>query len=643
MIAGSLTDLAMLLLLSTLVLGSAIAVNFALRRRPAELRHLIWVIAFGLLLLVPPASRWLPKIEVSSAPSQLMTDSIATAVDDWIAASPAAPAQESGSLPTAIGPSATAVQKAAGANLHWALVVVAIYSLIAGALLLRLMLVLLNMHRHLSRLAHIEDSSTEALVDELAGDLEVHRDIRLRKDDRQSTPWTWGVLHPVIVVPRGFETWPLRDRRNALVHEIAHIRRLDFVSALLAQICIALYWYQPLAWFAEQARRREAEYASDDRVVELGASPAAYANQLLGIARTIHHPPPPAPAAAMARPGRFLSRVARILDPKARRKAMKRSTKLYAVAAGALLALSLIVLESPSAVSQEDGNVADVGQILNAGPATETELNSALDYLLENGQEDRARSLLVQWLTVPDESFQGCLLCAHLIDQRETSGNAHLKRTTLMSAFGDVEVLAQSQAKPDLLIRLVNVLTAGESDAADNLSIYYLTQARGLGELSDLQKMMAVNLLTRVGQYDAALAMAQEVHDNSASPSFQTQTTQWIRFIEGKQELVTRLERQLSPAEQTVPATYEYMPAYKQAPVYPAEAAERKAEGNVVVEYTVTATGRTRDPVVVSSTDNIFDQSALSSVAAYRYLPRVQNGVPVEVPGVRVKISFRLE
>ena len=642
MILSSLADLATLLLLSTLILGSAAAVNFIFRHRQAALRHLVWVIAFGLLLVVPPASRWLPKIEIPSAPSQWMADSITVAMDEWIATSIVATPRESVSSPAATGSSPAGIQTSTEAGPRWGLVFITIYLLVAGALLLRLFLVLLNVCWRLSRLPDLNVGSAYALVEELTGLLNVRRDIRLRKDDRHSTPWTWGVVRPVIVLPRDFDSWSLRDRRNALMHEIAHIRRLDFASALVARICLALYWYQPLAWFAERSRRREAEYASDDCVMEFGASPSDYATQLLGIARTIQQAPP-APAAAMARPGRFLSRVARILDPNARRKAMKKSTKLYAIAAAALLALAFIVFESPSAVSQEDGNVVDIGQILSAGPTTEAELNAALDFLLENGQEDRAQSLLVQWLTVSDDSFRDCVLCARLIDQRENSANARLKRTTLMSAFGEVEALARSQAKPDLLIRLVNVLANGESRAADDLSIYYLTQARALGELSDTQKVMAVNLLTRIGQYDAALTLAQEVHDNSASSSFQSQMTQWIRFIKDRQELMSRVEEQLLPAEQTGSSTYEYMPAYKQAPVYPAQAAERKAEGNVVVEYTVTATGRTRDPVIVRSTDNVFDQSALSSVATYRYLPRVQNGVPVEVPGVRVMISFRLE
>jgi len=87
----------------------------------------------------------------------------------------------------------------------------------------------------------------------------------------------------------------------------------------------------------------------------------------------------------------------------------------------------------------------------------------------------------------------------------------------------------------------------------------------------------------------------------------------------------------------------EYLPIVKVAPVYPQRAAARGLEGYVVVEYTVTTNGDTRDVVVIESTSSLFDRAAVESALKYKYKPRVIDGVPVEVAGVRTRIEFILE
>jgi len=87
----------------------------------------------------------------------------------------------------------------------------------------------------------------------------------------------------------------------------------------------------------------------------------------------------------------------------------------------------------------------------------------------------------------------------------------------------------------------------------------------------------------------------------------------------------------------------EYLPIVKVQPVYPQRAAQRGLEGYVIVEFTVTRTGTTKDIRVVESTNPIFDKPAMDAAAKFKYKPRVINGEPVEVPGVRNKITFVLE
>jgi periplasmic protein TonB len=88
----------------------------------------------------------------------------------------------------------------------------------------------------------------------------------------------------------------------------------------------------------------------------------------------------------------------------------------------------------------------------------------------------------------------------------------------------------------------------------------------------------------------------------------------------------------------------EYLPIVKVAPQYPRRALSKGLEGYVILEYTVTKQGTVENPVVIESKPKrIFDKAAIKSALRYKYKPRVVDGKPIEVSGVRTKITFELE
>lgn len=87
----------------------------------------------------------------------------------------------------------------------------------------------------------------------------------------------------------------------------------------------------------------------------------------------------------------------------------------------------------------------------------------------------------------------------------------------------------------------------------------------------------------------------------------------------------------------------EYLPIVKVAPVYPRRAQTRGIEGHVLLEFTVTKTGAVKDPVVIeSSPPGIFDRAAMQAALKFKYKPKVVNGEPIDVAGVRNLITFEL-
>src|SRR6056297_350711 len=87
----------------------------------------------------------------------------------------------------------------------------------------------------------------------------------------------------------------------------------------------------------------------------------------------------------------------------------------------------------------------------------------------------------------------------------------------------------------------------------------------------------------------------------------------------------------------------EYLPIVRVAPIYPSRALSRGIEGYVDLEFTVTTAGTVKDPVVNCSTSSVFTRAAMRAVLKFKYKPRVVDGQPVEVPGVKTRIRFELE
>ena len=87
----------------------------------------------------------------------------------------------------------------------------------------------------------------------------------------------------------------------------------------------------------------------------------------------------------------------------------------------------------------------------------------------------------------------------------------------------------------------------------------------------------------------------------------------------------------------------DYLPIVRVAPVYPARALSRGLEGHVDLSFTVTAAGTVRDPIILFSTSSLFERAATRAVLKFKYKPRVVDGIPVDVSGVKTRITFRIE
>ena len=94
------------------------------------------------------------------------------------------------------------------------------------------------------------------------------------------TPFLLGILLPRIYLP---ENLPEEDRSAVLLHEHAHLKRLDHIRKLIWFMIAAYYWFNPLVWVGWHLLTKDIELACDERVIRKMDAPAkkSYAEALL--------------------------------------------------------------------------------------------------------------------------------------------------------------------------------------------------------------------------------------------------------------------------------------------------------------------------------------------------------------------------
>ncbi len=88
----------------------------------------------------------------------------------------------------------------------------------------------------------------------------------------------------------------------------------------------------------------------------------------------------------------------------------------------------------------------------------------------------------------------------------------------------------------------------------------------------------------------------------------------------------------------------EYLPIVKVAPMYPRRANSRGVEGYCTVEYTVTKSGSVKNPVPIDcEPQGYFERASVRAASKFKYKPRVVDGEPIAVTGVRNRFTYELE
>jgi beta-lactamase regulating signal transducer with metallopeptidase domain len=168
-------------------------------------------------------------------------------------------------------------------SLHWMPIVAALW--LAGTLAtLAISLRRITRFQVLLREARPGSDEIQDWVDELVAKLGIHQPPRVWWIDGKLSPMLWAVFgRPRLIIPS--ELWKTLDQRqrgSLLVHELAHLRRGDHRVRVFELAVTALYWWNPVLWWARQALREVEEQCCDAWVVwAFPESARSYALSLL--------------------------------------------------------------------------------------------------------------------------------------------------------------------------------------------------------------------------------------------------------------------------------------------------------------------------------------------------------------------------
>ena len=95
------------------------------------------------------------------------------------------------------------------------------------------------------------------------------RTLSIRQSDRFATPLTYGILHPVILMPTSMDWENTTELQYILAHEYVHVRRFDAVTKILLIVVLCIHWFNPLVWVMYWLANRDLELSCDEAVIRI--------------------------------------------------------------------------------------------------------------------------------------------------------------------------------------------------------------------------------------------------------------------------------------------------------------------------------------------------------------------------------------
>jgi beta-lactamase regulating signal transducer with metallopeptidase domain len=245
--------------------------------------------------------------------------------------------------------------------------------------LFRLATGLWAMRRLRSLSAALLDPAWRDDLEILRAEMGCRQPVELRSYANLDTPATIGCRRVLILMPGDWQTWDGAERRAVLAHELAHVCRGDFITGLLAQVCLVTQFYHPLAHWLSARLRLEQVLAADAWSARISGGTLPYLTTLaqLALRRDDRAPGWPARAFLPSR-GTFVRRIEMLRNSTDVRHALL-SSRSRILTIGLLAACSLQVAGLRGPISPLLGQARTTGAAGVGGISADGDIN--LSYL----------------------------------------------------------------------------------------------------------------------------------------------------------------------------------------------------------------------------------------------------------------------
>lgn len=620
---------------SVAVVALAWAITKLMRRASAASRHMVWTASAAAVIALPVFLAWTP-VRVKGL--------------KWRVPGPAAAIFEvnsSASAPAEPGAGSAASHHAAGARAKaipdWRVLIAGMWALGSAIALVQMLVgyaAIARMRRRLARRGSVEGVE---LLESRAG----------------SMPMAAGLWKPAVFVPADANEWPEERRRAVLLHEMAHVRRGDAATQLIARVALAMYWWNPLAWTAWRESMKERERAADDAVLQSGVGAADYAMHLLEIARRMSAPAFAA-GVAMARSSQLEGRVLAILDSKTSRRGAGRWS-------AATAAICAIVLMIPLAAVRAQDDAKATGDLeVRFRTAVAQNDSAALDRVARTAESQLKFDIASKALDIEAEIVA------------RVAGTMSAEYGKVILRMADLQKRAQGLTASESLYAQAADLLTGKPEQAqalinlgeiamdkknlDGAATYFSRAQLSEPAVASRATMWLADVRAKQGKneeaealFNSAIALADPKSQNAGIAM-----TMFASFLK-KQGRIEEAENYFSQANHVFSenATHEKPTASangpfrvggnvtppkvlsKVEPGYSEEARLAALQGTVVLSMVIGEDGMAHDIAVTRSLGMELDDRAITAVSQWKFVPGTRDGQPVPVIAT-IEVNFRL-
>ena len=172
--------------------------------------------------------------------------------------------------------------------------------------------------------------------------LGIKKEVCFLQSDQVTGPLIIGLLKPAVIVPVGmFTHLSLSQIETILIHELYHLKRLDYLVNIMQLFMEGVLFYNPAVWYISDRIRLEREHSCDDAVVKASNDPVNYAKALVQLAEHQQYIRL-VPGAGGSSKNHFMTRIRRIINRNDMKKNMQERVMSLLLLAGAIMVLVVI-------------------------------------------------------------------------------------------------------------------------------------------------------------------------------------------------------------------------------------------------------------------------------------------------------------